>query len=64
MIQFYEGVIYRENFEISPVRKVIGGLFASRQIYKNNRNELMQALVKMLLIALYGVQLRKVIKEL
>ena len=31
VIEIYEGVIYRENFKISPFRKVIEKLFASRQ---------------------------------
>ena len=37
VIQIYEGVIYRENFKISPFRKVIEKLFASRQKYKNEK---------------------------
>ena len=31
VIQIYEGVIYRENFKISPFRKVMEKLFALRQ---------------------------------
>ena len=31
VIEFYEGVIYRENFKKSPFRKVIEKLFVSRQ---------------------------------
>ena len=31
VIEIYEGVIYRENFKISPFRKVIEKLFALRQ---------------------------------
>ena len=31
----YEGVIYRENFKISPIRKVIENLFAMRKIFKD-----------------------------
>ena len=30
VIETYEGVIYRENFETSPFSKVIENLFASR----------------------------------
>ena len=30
IIEIYEGVIYRENFEVSPFRKVIDNLFALR----------------------------------
>ena len=31
VIEIYEGVIYRKNFKVSPFRKVIDELFASRQ---------------------------------
>ena len=34
IIKSYEGVIYGENFEFSPFRKVIDKLFALRQKYK------------------------------
>ena len=35
--EIYEGVIYRENFKISPFRKVIEKLFALREKYKNEK---------------------------
>ena len=59
MIENYQGVIYRENFEISPFRKVIEKLFALRKKYKNEHNDLMQSLVKLIKNSLYGVQIRK-----
>ena len=31
VIQIYEGVIYRENFKVSPFGKVLEKLFALRQ---------------------------------
>ena len=31
VIEIYEGVIYRENFKVSPFRKVIDNLFAFRK---------------------------------
>ena len=37
VIEIYEGVIYRENFKISPFRKVLEKVFASRQKYKNEK---------------------------
>ena len=37
VIQIYEGVFYRENFKISPFRKVIEKLFALRQKYKDKK---------------------------
>ena len=58
VIQIYEGVIYRENFKISPFRKIIEKLFASRQKYKNKHNDLMQGLVKLIMNSLDGVQIR------
>ena len=41
VIQIYEGVIYRENFKISPFRKVREKLFALRKKYKDEHNDLM-----------------------
>ena len=63
VIEIYEGVIYRENFKVSPFRKVIEKLFALRQKYKDEKNELMQGLVKLIMVSLYGVQIRKDINE-
>ena len=37
VIKIYEGVIYRENFKISPFRKVIEKLFNLRQKYKDEK---------------------------
>ena len=36
-VETYEGVIYRENYKISPFRKVIEKLFALRQKYKDEK---------------------------
>ena len=63
IIQIYEGVIYKENFIVSPFRKVIDILFKLRQKYKDEGNEVMQLLVKLLMNALYGEQIRKDIEE-
>ena len=63
VIEIYEGVIYRENFKISPFRKVIETLFALRQKYKDEHNDLMQGLVKLIMNSLYGVQKRKDIDQ-
>ena len=62
-IEIYEGVLYRENFKITPFRKVIEKLFASRQKYKDEHNDLMQKLVKLIMNSLYGIQIRKDIDE-
>ena len=63
VIDTNEGVIYRENFKISPFRKVIAKLFALRQKYKYEHNDLMQGLVKLIMNSLYGVQIRKDIDQ-
>ena len=63
MIEIYEGVIYRKNFRSSPFRKVIEKLFALRKKNKDEHNDLMQGLVKLILNSLYGVQIRRDIDE-
>ena len=65
VIEIYEGVIYREKFKVSPFRKVIDKLivFAVRQKYKYEINDVMQVLVKLLINSLYGEQIRKDIEE-
>ena len=63
VIEIYEGVIYREIFKVSPFRKVIEKLFALRKKYKDEKNDLMQGLVKLIMNSLYGVQIRKDINE-
>ena len=63
VIQIYEGVIYRKNFKILPFRKVIEKLFALRQKYKDEKNDLMQGLVKLIMNSLYRVQIRRYISE-
>ena len=63
VIEIYEGVIYRENFKVTPFRKVIEKLFALRQKYKDEKNDLMQGLVKLIINSLYGVQIRKDINK-
>ena len=63
VIEIYQGVIYRDNFKVSPFRKVIEKLFALRKKYKDEKNDLMQGLVKSIMNSLYGVQIRKDINE-
>ena len=63
VIQIYKGVIYRENFKVSPFRKVIEKIIALRQKYTDEKNDLMQGLVKLIMNSLYGVQIRKDINE-
>ena len=63
VIEIYEGVIYRENFKLSPFRKVIDILFALGQNYKKQNNDVMQLLVKLLMNSLYGENIREDIEE-
>ena len=63
VVEIYEGVVYRENFKVSPFRRVIEKLFALRQKYKDEKNDLMQGLVKLIRNSLYGVQIRREINE-
>ena len=63
VIKIYDGVFYRENFKVSPFRKVIDILFKLRRKYKDYGNEVMELLVKLLMNSLYGEQIRKIIEE-
>ena len=63
VIEIYEGAIYRENFKISPFRKDIERLFALSRKYKDEHNDSMQGLVKLIMNSLYGVQIRKDIDQ-
>ena len=54
---------YREIFKISPIKKVIDILFEIRQNYKDENNDFMQFLVKLIVNSLYGEQIRKDIEE-
>ena len=63
VIEIYEGVIYREDFKISPFRNVIDKLLKLRKKYKDEHNDVMQLLVKLLMNSLYGENIRKDIEE-
>ena len=63
VIEFYEGVVYRENFTVNPLRKVFYKVFASNWNKKNEKNDVMQLLVKLLRNSLYGESIRKDIQE-
>ena len=63
VIENYEGAIYQENYKVSLFRKVIDKLFELRQKYKEENNEVMQFLLKLIMNSLYGKFLRKGILE-
>ena len=56
-------MIYQEKSKISPFRKALEKLFALRQKYKDEHNDLMQGLVKLIMNSLYGVQIGKDIDQ-
>ena len=61
--EIYEGVIYPENFKVSPFKKVIDKLFHLRQKYKDENIDVMQLLVILIMNSLYGEQIREDIEE-
>ena len=63
VIEIYEGVVYRENFKVSPFRKVIDKLFALRQKYTDENNNIMQLLMKLLMNSSNGENIQKDIEE-
>ena len=63
LVQIYKGLIYRENFKISPFRKFIEKVFAFRQKCKDESNDLMQSFNKLIMKSLCGIQIRKEINE-
>ena len=63
MQQICEGVLYREKFKVSLFKTVIEKLFELRQKYKDENNDIMQLLVKVIMNSLYGEQIRKDTEE-
>ena len=63
VIQFHEGITYRENFKLLRIRNVLGKFFALGQKYKDERNDLMQALVKFLMNISYRIQISRAINH-
>ena len=63
VIQIYEGVIYRENFKVSPLGKVTDRLFVLRQKYKKEINEVMQLLVNLIMNSVYDENISRDIEE-
>ena len=59
VIEICEGFIYRKEFEISPFRGVIDKLFALRQKFKDENNDAVQLLLKLLMNSPYGEPIRK-----
>ena len=49
VIEIYQGVVYRENFKISPFRKALEKIFALGQQNKDEKNDLKLGLVKLIM---------------
>ena len=52
VIRIYEDVIYGKNFKISAFRNVIESLFTLKQKYKDENNDSLQRLVKLVMQSL------------
>ena len=63
VFQIFEAVFSKENFKISPFKKVIEKLFAPRSTYKDENIDVMQLLLKLIMNSLYGEQVRKDIEQ-
>ena len=63
VIESYEVAIYRENFKVSPFKKVIDQLFELRQRFKDEKKDVMHLLVKLIVNSLYGEQIHKRITD-
>ena len=63
VIEIYEGVIFFENFKVSPFKKVIDKLFELRQKNKDENNDVRQLFVELIMNSLYGGQIRRDIEE-
>ena len=58
-IQIFEEVIFRGNFKISPFKKVMESLLNLKLNDKEECNDLMQELVKLILDSLNGENVQK-----
>ena len=63
VVQIFEGVIHCELFKVSAFKKVIDKLFELRHKYKDENEDVMQLLNKLIMNSLYGEQIRKDIEE-
>ena len=63
IIEIYEGVIYRENFEVSPFKDFVNNLFELRAKCKSEGEDILQEMVKLIMNSLYGQTIRKDIEE-
>ena len=57
--KIYSGVVYEENYKVSPFYQYVTNLFELRLKYKSEKNEAASDLVKLLLNSLFGGMIRK-----
>ena len=63
VIEVYEGVIYRENYKVSPFRDFIKNLFDLRLKYKSEGQDILQEMVKLIMNSIYGQTIRRDIED-
>ena len=63
VFEVYEGIIYLENFKVSPFKQVIDKSLELRQKYIDKNGDDMQLLVKLNMNRLYDEQIRKDIEK-
>ena len=62
IIRIFDGLIFEENFEINPFREFVLELYSLKAKFKNEKNKVGYAIVKLLLVSLYGKMVQKDIK--
>ena len=63
LIEVHEGVIYRENYKVSPFRDFIKNLFDLRLKYKSEGQDILQEMVKLIMNSIYGQTIRRDIED-
>ena len=63
VFNIYEDVLCRVNFKTSPIKKIIQKMFNLKLKYKDENNNVMQLLVKLLMNFLCGELVRKDFEE-
>ena len=63
VIEIYEGFISRKNFKVSPFKEVTDEVFELRRKFKEENNDVMLLLVKIITSSSYGEQIGIDIEE-
>lgn len=59
ILKIYEGIVYENNFKISPFKSYIEKLFNQRLEAKKQKDEVQDSLIKLLMNSLYGKTVQK-----